>query len=238
MIPIPNKIYVVHYTKLQDRLANIYPSLKVSDIPWEIITKYDREDPETYRLYKESNADFTLKIRDLWDAGQHRPRRLNDAEISCTAKHLLAIKKVSEECKDFGFILEDDAIFDPNFASLYNKCIAETPSDWDAIFLGTGCGIDFINRMIDSSKMTSFYVTDNVHRANHPATNCAEAYLIKPAIAKKIYESAIPFQLVSDWELAYQFYKFDAKVYWWKPPLVSQGSKNGKFKSELDLGQR
>ena len=72
----------------------------------------------------------------------------------------------------------------------------------------------------------------------HPATNCAEGYLIKKDIARTIYNGAKPFHLISDWELAYQLYAANARVYWWHPSLIEQGSKNGMFKSTLDLGQR
>ena len=71
----------------------------------------------------------------------------------------------------------------------------------------------------------------------HPASNCSESYLIKPFMAKKLLES-LPFNLSYDWELAYQLYKHAASVYWWIPPLISQGSKNGKYQSAIDWGNR
>ena len=155
-------------------------------------------------------------------------------EISCTIKHLIAIKKLSIECENFGLILEDDVLFNSNFNSFYKKYFQETPNDWDAIFLGEGCGVNFQSHKLMESKK----VSENSFLMNHPATNCAEAYLLKPQIASKIYESAVPFQLVSDWEIAYQLYKFDAKTYWWYPSIATQGSRTGLYTSTLDSGQR
>jgi hypothetical protein len=95
--------------------------------------------------------------------------------------------------------------------------------------LGQGCGYDFISSKIDNLKQ----ISDNLFYVPPPSTNCAEAYLIKKDTAKKIYESIIPFQLVSDWELAYQFYKLNMNVYWSLPSLFYQGSKSGDYNSTL-----
>jgi hypothetical protein len=95
--------------------------------------------------------------------------------------------------------------------------------------MGAGCGIDFMNQKIRESCV----INENLAQVKHPSTNCAEAYLLKKESAKKIYESIIPFQLVSDWELAYQFYKLDMNVYWSIPPLFYQGSKSGQYNSTL-----
>jgi hypothetical protein len=233
----PDKIYIVHYTKLSDRYSKVISFLENSKIPYEFIKEYDQEDLSTDILKQYYLADeikFKQKIDPLWDSNIHRFRTLNLPEISCTIKHLKAIEKVSLECPNFGLILEDDVLFNNNFNDLYKKYISETPTDWDAIFLGEGCGINFQNEKIFNSQK----ISKNSYLMNHPATNCAEAYLLKPQIASKIYSSAIPFQLVSDWEIAYQLYKFNAKTYWWYPSIASQGSRNGLYKSTLDLGQR
>jgi len=235
----PDKIYLIHYTKLTDRLAKIKPILDATGIPWEIIAAYDKEFfidyPEQLReVYRTEPDIFKQKVGSLWDSNVHHYRELNLPEISCTAKHIMALAKISMECPNYGMILEDDAVFEPEFADKFRKYMNDTPEDWDAIFMGEGCGVDYQKSRISRGQAYS----DNCFRVGHPATNCAEAYLIKPDIAKLIVQSVIPFHLVSDWELAYQFYKFDAIVYWWVPSIVSQGSKDGSYKSELDLGQR
>jgi GR25 family glycosyltransferase involved in LPS biosynthesis len=233
----PDKIYIVHYTKLRDRYLNLIPFLEKCKIPYEIITEYDKEDLSEdilKQFYLANDEMFANKIKPLWDPAAHKPRVLNLPEISCTIKHLTAIKKLATECTNFGLILEDDVLFDANFNSLYKKYFHQTPENWDVIFLGEGCGVNFQNQKI----MNSRKVNENLYLVDHPASNCAEAYLLKPQIARKIYESAIPFQLVSDWELAYQLYKFGATTYWWYPSVVTQGSKTGLYESTLDLGQR
>jgi GR25 family glycosyltransferase involved in LPS biosynthesis len=233
----PDKIYIVHYTRLKDRYHNLLSFLEKCKIPYEIIAEYDKEDLSEdilKQFYLANDEMFAEKIKPLWDPAAHKPRVLNLPEISCTIKHLTAIKKLSIECTNFGLILEDDVLFDTDFNSLYKKYFNQTPENWDAVFLGEGCGVNFQNQRIMNSRKAN----ENVYLMGHPASNCAEAYLLKPQIARKIYESAIPFQLVSDWELAYQLYKSNATTYWWYPSIVTQGSKTGLYESTLDLGQR
>lgn len=233
----PDKIYIIHYTKLKDRYENIHPFLKNCKIPYEFITDYDQEtlsDDIIEKYYLSDESLFNNKTNNLWDSNIHKFRVLNKPEISCTIKHLIAIKKLSEECSNFGLILEDDVVFYENFNDRYKYCMSMTPSNWDSIFLGDGCGEHFQTFKLSQSTK----INDCCYLINHPATNCAEAYILKPEIAKKIYDSAIPFQLVSDWEIAYQLYKINAKTYWWYPSLATQGSRNGKYQSTLDLGQR
>ena len=233
----PDKIYIIHYTKLKDRYSNVIPFLENFKVPYEFIEDYDQEvltESILKEFYLADKNKFEEKVNPLWDSNIHKFRVLNLPEISCTIKHLVAIKKLSQECVNFGLILEDDVLFKDNFNNLYKKYFSETPSDWDAIFLGEGCGVNFQNyKILDSKK-----VSNNSYLMKHPATNCAEAYILRPQIARKIYESAIPFQLVSDWEIAYQLYKFNAKTYWWYPSIATQGSRTGLYKSTLDKGQR
>lgn len=224
------KTYIIHYTKLEDRKSNIISSLSEGDFEYEFITNYDKEEIEGNEYYKPDKEMFDEKIRHLWDSRVHKFRVVNPAEISCTIKHILAIEKIANQEEEVGLILEDDAI--PIEGGLFDKIqqLVETaPDNWDSIFMGAGCGIDFMNQKLQGCSL----INERFAQVPHPSTNCAEAYLLKKESAKRIYESIVPFQLVSDWELAYQFYKLDMNVYWSIPPLFYQGSKSGQYSSEL-----
>lgn len=224
------KTYIVHYTKLDFRKNNILNILKNASWEYEFIEEYDKENLENNLYYSPDKILFNKKIENLWDNTIHTFRILNPAEISCTIKHILALEKISNQKDEYGLILEDDAIPTENsFAEKINNIIKTVPTDWDAIFLGAGCGIDFINQKIKNNSL----INDSFVKVDHPATNCAEAYLIKKSSAKKVFNSIIPFQLVSDWELAYQFYKLNMNVYWSIPPIFYQGSKSGEYESTL-----
>lgn len=223
------KIYIVHYTKLKNRKENISSVLNENFCNYEFIEKYDKEDLENNIYYFPDSGKFEEKTK-LWKNEIHKFRVLNDAEISCTIKHILAIEKIANQKEDFGLILEDDAIpFENNFSDKIKNIIQNSPKDWDCIFIGAGCGLDFIEQKTRGKPV----INDTVVKADHPATNCAESYLLKKESAKKILTYIVPFQLVSDWELAYQFYKLNMNVYWSKNPIFYQGSKNGEYNSTL-----
>lgn len=224
------KTYIIHYTKLDERKNNIISFLLDTNYDFKFITEYDKEYILDNSYYLQDNLKFDEKIKNLWDNNIHKFRVLNPAEISCTIKHILAIKEISEQDDEIGLVLEDDAIpIENNFSDKISELISNAPSNWDSIFIGLGCGLEFMNQKLHKSQL----INGNFVKVNHPATNCAEAYLLKKESAKRIYESIIPFQLVSDWELAYQFYKLDMNVYWSIPPLFYQGSKSGQYNSTL-----
>jgi len=246
------KTYIIHYTKLKERKEFMEFQLKASgyeDKFGEVsyITECDKEhlDDKTIDFFYEKNPEaYENKIKDLWDSEEFKYRPLNLPEISCTMKHLLAMKKIaSDEFSGGGMILEDDCVFDSKFVvellntGLFHESIANYKNhlkDVDVIFFGEGCGHNFQQIKLSSSNK----VTDNIYEVTHPATNCAEAYMISSRAAKKIVKSCSPFHLVSDWEFAYQFAKHNMKVCWYYPSPVRQGSKTGMYQSELDLGQR
>ena len=137
---------------------------------------------------------------------------------------------LSSSNNEIGLILEDDVIpKDKNFEKTINS-ILKKDVDWDVLFLGTGVGENFIKSKI------SFF--DKLFKKKyvsipHPATNCAEAYLIKKDAAKKIYNNIEEFNMAWDWELAYTFKELEMKIMWYLPPIFYQGSISGEFKSSL-----
>lgn len=227
------KTYIIHYTKLKDRKSNILSFLSCSNYDYEFIEEYDKEnitEKDLKKFFSKDQEIFHQKITPLW--GYVPYREINLAEISCTIKHVVSLGKIASQEEEYGLILEDDAIpIENNFIEKIEEIIRISPRDWDSIFLGAGCGIDFMNQKINEEKYE--VVNNNFVKAKHPTTNCAEAYLVKKESAKKIYDSIIPFNITSDWELAYQFYKFDMNVYWSIPPLFYQGSKSGQYNSTL-----
>jgi GR25 family glycosyltransferase involved in LPS biosynthesis len=225
------KIYIVHYTKLKERKDNILQILDKINIPYEFITDFDKEDLNFVKsnYYNLDQTEYNKKIqiynRTIYGAPPFRI--LSDAEISCTIKHILAIKKLSEEC-NCGLILEDDAIpYAASFLEEANKSISEAPENWGSIFIGNGCGDDFIK------SKNKYRVSETIFKIDHPASNCAEAYIMNKNSAGKIYNRILPFQQISDWELACCFWIEDIDVYWRIPSLIYQGSISGKFKSTL-----
>ena len=196
----------------------------------EYITEYDQEDLATTNLndfYLDDEATY-LKKSKLWSQ-DNAYRRLNNAEISCTLKHFQAIKKSSESNHEVSLIIEDDVLIFSKFFKSKLKKVLRLDSDWDLLFIGQGISKNFILKNINKKGE----LKSKLYEVEHPATNCAESYLIKKNAAKKIFKNMLPFNMISDWELAFQIYDLDLRVKWLYPPIFYQGSKSGKYKSEL-----
>ena len=235
-----DKIFIIHYTPLTTRKEFMDTQIEHFDNEFIYVDKFDKEDMTAEiisQFHRKDEKEHNKKVAPLWDVNIHSYRDLTSAEISCASKHFEAIRRIGAECENHGLILEDDAVVRPNFRSAFNHSLPQTPEDWDVILLGTGCGEWFIQHHIQGRTPVYSDGKSSIFKMPHPATNCAEGYLVKKEAAKKIYSSAIPFDLAGDWELAYQFYKLDLKVYWWVPPLLEQGSKNGQYESSLDEGR-
>jgi GR25 family glycosyltransferase involved in LPS biosynthesis len=222
------KIFVTHYTRLVERKQKLDGYFRENNIKANYIYEFDK-DNLTDDLIKEyylcDEKKYNDTIVSLYKENCVPFRKLNMAEISLTIKHYHAVKRISEECKEYGLILEDDVIFENNFINLFNNFLEKTPKDWDVIFMGNCC-----NLRIDKSLIKPGQIA---YLKNHPATKGADSFLIKTELAKKIVNTMKPFNAISDWEYAYQFFVNNAKVYWWEPPIISQGSENGLYKSTL-----
>lgn len=221
------KTYVLHYTKLTNRrkyMEKLVDLLQL-DVTW--ITEFDQEVMTGDLLdeyYKRSDEDWERKVGPLWDIDEHRPRNLRPAEISLTAKHVEALKRISEDENEFGLILEDDVLVKETFMNSLNEYFDELPDDWDIIFPGDGYGL----RIWDNNQEP--IPNKQVYLANHPASRCTEAMFVKKEAAKKLYDAMKPFTMVCDWEYAWQFYNLGLNVYWFEPSLITQASH------ALDLG--
>ena len=128
---------------------------------------------------------------------------------------------------NISLIVEDDVLHNFRYKSSIKK-ILKNDDDWDLLFIGEGIGREFIKNKVRKKSFRR-----KLYDVEHPATNCAEAYFIKKQAANTIYNNIIPFHLISDWELAYQISNLDLKVKWCLPSIFYQGSRSGKYKSEL-----
>ena len=223
------KIYVLHYTRLRDRKNRLDRMFSEHDIEVEYFLKHDQEELSKDIIndyYKDSQVDYIYKFQSLYGNQLAPYRSLNIAQISCTIKHYNCIKLVAENCQDYGMILEDDVVFNEDFVNRFNRFLSETPNDWDAIFLGC-CGNLHIPQGEQHPDQVAYVVP-------HPASRGGDSYLLRQKMAEKISSTMKPFTTISDWELAYQLYHHNAKVYWWEPSLIIQGSQNGLYNTTLD----
>ena len=226
------KIYIIHYTKLEERKRNIQSILDPFSIDYEFIESFDKEELKQLdrkEYYEDSKIKFDEKVT-LWKERANKYYTLSEAEISCTIKHIEALKKIRDGDHEFNLILEDDAI--PkyyNFLKYINPLIRK-PHNWDVLLIGEGMGKKFRNSKIGLRRFNPFKL---MFKIEHPATNCLEAYIVKKSKVDLILDQLIPFNLIIDWELAHQFFIKNMNIYWSKKSIFQQGSKNNLFKSEL-----
>lgn len=234
------KVFVVHYSKLRYRRRYLENKLQGMGYDYTFVTDYDKESLDEKLLnkfYSDNKEEYQEKTSGLWSGPESNYRKLSLEEISCTIKHFECIRLASLESSP-SLIIEDDCVFFDDFNEKLLSIISEIEYNeisWDSVFLGLGCGKDFQKYYLSKSGTR---ISDKLYRINHPATNCAECYLINNESAKRIVDNCYPFNMISDWELAFTFKRLDMKILWSIPSIAWQGSKDGKFVSTLDYGQR
>ena len=62
---------------------------------------------------------------------------LKSGELGCLLSHLELIKLAKEKKLPYITILEDDALFIPNFKNIYKKAIKEVPDNFDLFYIGS-----------------------------------------------------------------------------------------------------
>lgn len=224
------KTTVIHCKKLSERKKNMmeqlthfgfidyqfYEQFDANELNEDIIYKYHKDRLRDPKKYKEKRSIWAPKI----------PRRtslFNLAEISLTIKFGKVFEMLNSFEDEYFLIFEDDVILCNDFDKKIQQYLLNTPEDWDAIYFGSGLDLPKF-KLIDGQ--TSYIM-------NHPASRCGDSILIKKKAVNDLTKTWFPFHLVSDWELAYQHYYHNHKVYWWEPALTKQGSQTGVFKSEI-----
>lgn len=226
------KIYIIHYSKLKERKKNIQLLLDPLSIDYEFIESYDREelqDVNITKFYEDDENIFNKKVK-LWEENGNQYSTMSESELSCSIKHLEALKKIQNGINEFNLILEDDVI--PKYKDFLGhiSSLLQKTNSWDVLFIGEGMGEKYRKTKIGRRRLNPF---KTIFKMDHPATNCLEAYIVKKSSVAKILDGLIPINLVIDWELAYQFYEKNMNIYWSKKSIFLQGSKNNIYQSEL-----
>ena len=219
-----NGVYIAHYSLLSNRKKILENQL----LKYGITSTWFEQEPldhEVDILYNSNREDWESKVSLMEYIHPVPYKILNKPEISVTYKHLKMYERMIEENLYTCLILEDDVIFENNFINQFNLYLYNTPRNWDMIFIGSGCDL-----RIDASRLKSGKTS---YLKEHPASKCADSYIIKKSSAEKILSTLKRFSFPIDFELNYQMYLHKMNVYWWDPPIVRQGSQCGLFKSAI-----
>jgi hypothetical protein len=191
------KVYVLHYTPLTDRKIHIDSEIKKNGLDADFI--------ET----EEGPGNFSTK--------------LSYARVSLFKKHIEAWKRISEGSDTKYLIIEDDAIFDDDFDVKFNTYLSQLPSNFDMLFIGSGCDLH-INIPPGTIGL-------------YPWTRCTDSYVISPTCAQQMLRLVDDNEIddpVDHW-MNKVIKQIDLKVYWAEPTIVRQGTCSSVrlFKSSI-----
>ncbi len=147
--------------------------------------------------------------------------------IACTVSHILALEKFLETGKKFALIFEDDPCFLGDFTSRLNKHTNEIHR------LEEGFIISLENTNL---KFPSFFQTKkNKHLYQASMGRMACAYLVDIKGAQNALNDLKTNKcgVIIDWWHNSLIKNKVIRLYWLHPPLVEQGSINGKMNSTI-----
>ena len=221
------KVFVIHYTKLNERKQHIEQQLLNYGFDVEFITEHDRE-----KLTDHDTALFDTDILTL-------------SEMSLIRKHIACYERICKLNLDSALILEDDATLKPNFQTTLENYIKQLPKVWDLFYIGEGGSFKF--HIPDSIIKKQPPGTNVFYKSNYStpwggsgSSRCADSYVVSNRGAYRILEyiDRDDYKIMKEHDhLLNEIALFKLlKVYWAEPTIVSQESSDGKFLSSLDGG--
>jgi hypothetical protein len=157
--------------------------------------------------------------------------KLVNNQLELSAMHLSAIKAGLNAEKEWILVLEDDAILSREFQTEISRII-ESYRYKKRIFINLNSGAS-MNRTSSDPKPDE----NGIYRVFPLGVRCTTAYLINRETAKSL-DTLFDKYGIQDWlpfdihiQIALQ--KLKVRTYWQDPPLFSQGSENGSYKSNL-----
>lgn len=148
------------------------------------------------------------------------------SEKSCFWKHYDVFQKVAERNK-VSIVIEDDAVFDKDFMLSCNALLSKVDND-----------NFYINLEYASEDVPLYYYRYSLVKVK--GTKRTGAYIISPKAARKFrdlinewIEKNQPFDYPADTFVTEWHEQLGVNTYWSVQALVFQGSKTGRFTSDL-----
>jgi hypothetical protein len=228
-VPIDIKTTILHYKPLRERKENMIRQMNHFQFTdYSFYEEFDsnelnQETIDRYCIRKHKDWNTVAKKIAPWKIGIETQKELNMAEISLTIKFGKVFERLSDCDDDIFIVFEDDVFLCQDFDTRFYSYLNNTPDDWDVIYFGSGAKL----------KPSETHSDQTAYLMQHPASRCADSIVLKKSTVRNLASTWFPFHMISDWELGYQHYIHNHKIYWWEPSLVKQGSEYGMFKSTL-----
>lgn len=206
-----DRVYVINVKAFADRRRHVTAELDRFQIQPEFIHDWDIAD-----LNEESERWFATGSN------------LSAAQKSCGMKHIEALQRIVARGQGAALVLEDDVVLAPEFANAMRIALAERARFAPLHVVFMGCGGNFFTPHRQRSPEHHLY----------PATKgrFADSYLINAESAAARLEWIKHHKVTRP--IDNEFEAIDRalgiQMLWYKDPVVEQGSKNGKFRSQLE----
>lgn len=253
--PIQLSSYLVHYTKLSERLPTALDALKSVHLRPHIVKCWDGDrisenfatafDGELWLERIEIiqhilNFNYLVnkcevmsykhyscfgRFSPLLPSWMH-PRQLRIGEQSVLMKHFYALSCIANGPHSFGLIAEDDIISTEESSYLFSNSFSELCKfSGDYLDLAGGCGLE---PLIDSRCLHGQYVSQVI-----PASTRTNAcYIISRGLAVELVNRFFPLVFPIDWHLLYLFQVLQpTRCFWSIKPAFIHGSEHGFVKS-------
>lgn len=208
-----DSIYVLNVKKFSRRRQLMEDQLKRNGLQAEFIFDWDVED-----------------LNEVIESNYFSPENdLTVAQKSCALKHVTALQKIAASNHKLNLVLEDDAVFSDNFSFGLAQAIQESSLyDGDKIIF-IGSGGNFYTPKSQRKPGQHLYVGTR--------NRLADSYIIDCLTANKrltwIENNKITLPIDDQFETIDK--ALGIAMYWLEDPIVEQGSKNGLFRSSLEM---
>ena len=204
-------ILVINPRDFVDRRKSIERQLQPLGLAFEFIHSYDVADLDaaiTARYFK----------NELLSPGQR----------SCALKHLQALRLVAERQWPRALILEDDALLVAQFVPRLQAALQESASiaSPHVLFIGSGGNLYTPRRT----------QVPGQHLYKSTRGRLGEAYVLGSHVARQRIEWIEAHGILLPIDNLFEQIDRECGIdlYWLEPPIVEQGSKNGRFQSVLE----
>ncbi|ULA64998.1 MAG: hypothetical protein LZF86_190293 [Nitrospira sp.] len=204
-------ILVINPRNFVERRESMERQLRPLGLPYEYVHAFDI-------------GDLTADVTNRYFGN----RLLHPGQQSCALKHVQALRLMCERNWRQALILEDDALLDARFTEGLRAALAEAaefPQPY-VLFVGSG-GNQYTPRRMRRPGQC-------LYKAERG--RLAEAYVIGRQAAQLRLEwidaHGIPSPIDNLFEQIDR--ELGIAMYWLEPPIVEQGSKNGRFRSVLE----
>jgi len=210
--PAFDELYVIHCKRLVARREYLQPILR--DLGWDA-RWIDSHDPD--EIPRRHLLRFKLGAR-----------MLTVGEISVYLKHVEAFRRIARQEASIGFVIEDDAVFPPEFSATFGRYRSSLTAPFDLVFFGASEAAG--EPPGDEGRLF----------AECARTRSMSGYLITAAAASRLLAEldGRPILEPIDHAVNRILESGAFKVLWSLPPLLLNGSETKRFGHSLGVAWR